>query len=136
MLLKQTNTNRKVTIPQLDGKKVYKIFIYSLPREFTCEVLTQHFLKYIKQFKVKRSKNKGRKTKIFAILEVYKKSDITVVFANEHFINGKKLNIKPYNKNKNKKMNADKLSRQKSRFDLEKRAKNNEIRRSNIEDAV
>lgn len=99
------------------NQKMYKIFIYSLPRECTCQILTEHFLQYIKHFKVKRSKNKGRKAKIFAVLEVFKKSDITKIFAHEHYINGKKLIIKPFNKKKTKCEGKELQSKLKLRFE-------------------
>jgi len=82
---------------------VYKIFIYSLPRTCTSLILTEHFLKFLKYFNVKRSKNKGRKAKIFAILQVFSKSDVKIVFANEHIIDGTKLIIKPFIDKKKKK---------------------------------
>lgn len=64
------------------------------------EDLTRYFLQYIDSFSVNRSKNKGRKAKLFAIMEVYSLADANKIFDTEHIINGKKIKISPYHHNK------------------------------------
>lgn len=85
------------------GKKMPKIFIESLPRNCTAKDLKDHFAKYIPHFKLRRSKNKGRKTKMHAILEISSEEDFKVIISKEHTFQGEKLKLKPFTDKKSKK---------------------------------
>ena len=73
-----------------------KIFICPLPKSCTSQVLRDHFSQYDKDLKVRRSKNKGKKSKMFAIMELSSKPLFDLVMSLDHVVLDKKLKLKPF----------------------------------------
>lgn len=90
-----------------------KIFIESLPKKCTAEMLKTYLLQFVTEVTVKRSKNKGRRIKMYAIVEFSKEEDYQKIVNGDYYILGEKLNVKPFInfKKKNKKVTASKLEK-------------------------
>lgn len=73
-----------------------KLFIESLPRNCTSKVLKNYFRKLTPSLRVRRSKNKGRKTKMWAIIDISSEEDFKRIVEMEHLILGQDLGVKPY----------------------------------------
>lgn len=76
--------------------KMPKIFVQSLPNHCTAEILTNYFLKFVDSVKVKRSKNKGKKIKMSAVIEFCSLNDLNKIINMDHYVLGEKLRIVPY----------------------------------------
>lgn len=105
-----------------------KIFIEKLPRNCTSKILREYFAELAPKFNVRRSKNKGKKTKMHAVIEIFSESVFEKILSMEHEINGKKLKLKPYSKSKprkrNKKKKESKSSGMKTRCEEHKQTLN------------
>lgn len=73
-----------------------KLFIESLPRNCTSRVLKNYFRQLTPSLRVRRSKNKGRKTKMWAIIDISSEEDFNRIVKMEHTILGEGLEVKPY----------------------------------------
>lgn len=73
-----------------------KIFIESLPKKCTADMLKKYFLQFVKEVNVKRSKNKGRRIKMYAIVEFASDEEYQKVVSMEHVVFGEKLMVKPF----------------------------------------
>lgn len=83
----------KIGLTHLDfrqeaGTESFKLFLDNLPTGITSEVLTLYFFKYLDRFSINRSKNKGKKSKLFAIMEVYSLEDANKIYSTKHIVKG------------------------------------------------
>lgn len=77
-------------------EKMPKLFIESLPRNCTSNVLKKYFRKLTGRVRVKKSKNKGKKTRLYAVIEVFCETDFQKILESEHCILGHEVCVKPY----------------------------------------
>jgi len=75
---------------------MFKIFIHSLPRKCTSHILKAYFSQFTDKLKVKRSKNKGKRSKMYAILEVNSSEIYHMIMNNQHSLMGEKLHLRPF----------------------------------------
>lgn len=72
---------------------MFELFIKSLPKSCSKKNLDDYFSTIVTDFKLKKSKNKGKKILRYAFLWVNSELDYDKILNSEHIINGEKLNI-------------------------------------------
>ena len=72
---------------------MFEIFIKEIPNIISKSSLEQYFSTILNNFKLEKSKNKGKKIPRYAFLRVYSKKDYNTILNLEHIINGHKLQL-------------------------------------------
>ena len=74
-----------------------KVFIRNLPKGTSILILTTYLASILNdKFVIKKTKNKGRKIKIHAFLQLSSEEDLKKIYSMNHFVNGTQLEIKEY----------------------------------------